>query len=224
MKSIYKKLSVIFACLLVFEIIFIIMIKFNGSNALIFEQSYSNVDSININVKNCDVIIKRSEDNRFHFNIYGNSKRKGYYKFSDVDDAININTVDSIRYKFGNKRGTIEIYLPIMIDKKLFITTDVGHISSSINVMGAFNSDSGNINIFRIDDSSQVFSNSGDINIEFIDKVKGGIIKSISGDINILNVGKIGCNISSDASIKGKCIGKERIIDIISSSGNINIG
>ena len=177
------------------------------------------ISKLNINVRNYDVILKESLDNKPVVEVYDSRNYKDNISISENKNLLEIKQVKR-NFCIGlcvNDRKIV-VYLPNNLIKNLSIKDISGDILIDININDVnvvLTTTSGDIkakNINKVD----IKTVSGDIDVRQINE---GNISSTSGDIEILelNSGSIS-SVSGDATVRDS-----DSIDITTTSGDIEL-
>lgn len=168
------------------------------SQNLVTDRSYSNVDTIKINVDRANIYINESEDNDVHLKMYTDSKSTNVKLYN-----TKLNIITNVRCKFcmGNSLANIEVKIPKNYDGVINIINYYGNI---------FMNDFSDTNLIS-------YNKFGNVNIE---NCNVGYIKTLYGNININNI--------NDAKIRETIgdtkINNVNKLTIDSALSNVNVG
>ena len=215
-----KKLSVFISCAL--SCLFLFSGCTNNDEPFII-KSYSSdgtqVEEINIDVRDREITVSISQDDKIHIDYYENSKE--YYEISISDDNILTMSMvtdkgwtDYIGVKSSAENRTISLQIPDKVISSLKLSTT----NEDINLAG----------LTVVDDLS-ASSNGGDINFEKLAVGNTLTFDVKNGDISGTVLGgydeySIVCSIKKgDSNIPSEKSGGEKILDVSANNGDINI-
>lgn len=182
-------------------------------------DSYAN--KIKVDLKDADIVIKKSDDDSLAFNYYENKKIK--YELSNTKEEIsltqkiNITWFDKI-FNLYTKKITVTFYIPNSFKGELKVTDKNGDIEIYDSYANNINltTDNGSIKLENTNSSNiNLTTKNGNVKADNIEVKNEAIFKSISGEISVNNIK------ASNLSLETKS-GSTKLNNISSSYLNVN--
>lgn len=231
-------LLVVIVIALIGVLIYFLSDNHGDTTKLLYDESFSSVSNIVINDDSKDIMVKYSDDDNIHVQIYGFTKEKA--DVSLENNELNIGTKGTgicIGLCYGDNSITVEV--PKNYEGKFDIKTSSSDIemnsfeksvltvkgNSSDLRLGRFNeahlqTSSGNIDL-EYAKKININANSGDI---YVGEVNGGTINTTSGNVdidkmNLTNNFEI-TTTSGDVDVKDS---NDIYIENVTNSGDIDV-
>ena len=174
--------------------------SFLEKTTTLYNEEFSDITSISVNVKSYDVKIKETNKDSIEVEITGSSKNKDKIKVEQTENSLEINQEESI----------------ICIGLCLYDEAITIYVPADYNIEYDHTSSSGSLEVEGVLTTGNIKTTSGDITLKGLEN---GEVNSTSGNIKIDNAQELNVNSTSGDII----VGKVNDITLSATSGDVEI-